>query len=749
MSDCPQDKLNRIWRLFAAQGIGDDLQIIEAVAYHLLRRNGAEAEVTGSRYPQPIPLSETREASLQTLLDEALATLTPAKLLNECLLFKPDNMQAGGRYATPRHITRLMAGLTRIFVSDGDTAVADFACGSGGLLVEFGSNPIPGIDGHPVTGVEISPAWARIARANLRLHSVATGEIHTGDALAVVGSRIISQFGIIAMNPPFGSPLEATLVEQRLNEGKGTRSETVLTLLALNYLQSGGVLAVLQPGGALFSTSSGEVTLRERLLTENRLEAVIQLPKDAFQPYSQLQTYLLLARNSQPGSLEANAPVWFFHITHDGFSSGRNRQPQPEQSQLPQLVEAITLNANDPLWQINDAAGEAQLDICPLSEGGCCITQPGSGELAVHALTMLEGVALWLTRQTEKTYHVLHYQKRLWQPEALPTAGCETALTPLALYSVNDSSHPVILEQEDDGWQLTLKSSHPVRASDTMAAESGFLALFVAEDGALLSPLLYLEDAPKAYKPKPLTILPLENEDHAPAGSLLLWDCSAAQSLFFATESGDEGQFLWAGEGEGALIGWENGRIYKAVTGQLKRTFAGEPWQRGVVVDENGERFGVGVAPDRIAAARAYDLTFDRYYLPDAEETAVQRSPAEILAAMRHKQQALAGRLDYLLGVVEMRPTQTLPSPLVDATPPDILNDTQRIVWQRIENMVETVNGVTTAWPFRPEALATGLNTAEVRQTLTLFELLGLVVPVVIDSAPYYRRLTERDVVTT
>lgn len=743
MTSCPQDLINQIWRIFAAQGIGDDLQIVEALASHLLRLSEHEEQTAHSHYPQPIALSDTRTKSLESLLGEALGNLSPAELLNHCLLFRSDTMQAGGRYPTPRHITRLMADLARIFVADDQAVIGDFACGSGGLLVEF--------PGQEVVGIEISPTWARIARANLLLHGISPDEVYTNNALAVLGTNVTNLFDIIVMNPPFGSPLEAEMVEQHLGEGKGTRSETVLALLGLNYLKPDGILAILQPGGTLFSTSSGEATLRNRLLTENRLEAIIQLPKDAFQPYSQLQTYLLLARNCTASSIAADAPVWFYYITNDGFSSGRNRQPQPDQNQLPQLLAAVAAGQAEHSWEVRDDAGTVQLDIRPLTTSGYRIVQPSNGKLTVHTLTTPDTTTLWLTRQTDNTYHGLLHDAVIWEQRPIPIAGSDVSLEPLTFYLTDDNSQsvPVSLKQSKDGWQLNLKSPQTITPTDTIMPESGLLVLFVSTIGKILSPLLLLENVHKDYVPKPLTVLPLEDSDHISAGSLLLWDSSSMKPLFFASAVESKGWFLLAGTEEAVLISWENGSIQSAITSQLKRSFAGESWHRGVVIDGNGVRYGVGIASTTIRDEREFDLTFDRYYPPDESEPATVRSAAEILATMREKQQVLGSRLNYLLGIIEMRPAQALPAPVVNATPLYPLNRNQQLVWQRIAAMTETANEVTTARPFLSSDLAAGLNKAEVQSTLELFERMGIVVPVVIEGTSYYRRLTERDVVVT
>lgn len=206
-----------------------------------------------------------------------------------------------GQYPSPRHIVRLMTALAE---TQGQS-VADFACGSGGLLVHN--------SGESLAGIEISPEWARIARANLHLHGrQGKGNIETGNALRVLGGSD-KKYACIVMNPPFGAKVESDF---------GARSETALANLALDHLKVGGRAALLAPSGLLFSGSQAERKTRQRLVDEITLEAVITLPEDAFQPYSTLTTHLLLIQNTPPGDA---ACTWFLRPAYDGYVSGPGR----------------------------------------------------------------------------------------------------------------------------------------------------------------------------------------------------------------------------------------------------------------------------------------------------------------------------------------------------------------------------------------------------------------------------------------
>ena len=116
------------------------------------------------------------------------------------------------------------------------------------------------------------------------------------------------------MNPPFGT--RAT----RQGERAG-RSETILTQRALAFVSGAGRLCTLIPSGMLFGGGM-EKQLRIQFVDDYSLNAIISLPKVAFQPYSGLQTHLLLVTKSEP---QDSASTWFLRAERDGYTSGRGR----------------------------------------------------------------------------------------------------------------------------------------------------------------------------------------------------------------------------------------------------------------------------------------------------------------------------------------------------------------------------------------------------------------------------------------
>jgi len=179
--------LNNVWAAFRRAGITDDLRIIEQTAALLLEQEGVKLD---SSLPALSVPQEFDQDNVRQQLEKASQQAGGAGVLfDRYILFRLDNMRPGGQYPPPRHIVRLMTALAETTKK----VVADIACGSGGLLIHS--------QGSSLVGVDISPEWARIARANLRLHKK-QGDIREGNALRVIKSD--ERFERIVMNPPFG-----------------------------------------------------------------------------------------------------------------------------------------------------------------------------------------------------------------------------------------------------------------------------------------------------------------------------------------------------------------------------------------------------------------------------------------------------------------------------------------------------------------------------------------------------------------
>jgi type I restriction enzyme M protein len=86
------------------------------------------------------------------------------------------------------------------------------------------------------------------------------------------------------------------------------------------------------PDGVLFGSSNAHRALREKLLNESELQAVISLPGGVFKPYAGVSTAVLVFVKG--GTTER---VWFYDLTNDGYSLDDKRE-RVQGSDLPDLI---------------------------------------------------------------------------------------------------------------------------------------------------------------------------------------------------------------------------------------------------------------------------------------------------------------------------------------------------------------------------------------------------------------------------
>jgi type I restriction enzyme M protein len=291
--------------------------------------------------------------------------------LYEYLLSKLTTAGINGQFRTPRHIIRLMVDL----IIDGNEdeaitwSVADPACGTGGFLVTFMEalrEHLTSEDGKIVhesngkedvtyTGDLITPAqWKhiqsgmfhgfdfdvtmlRIAAMNLMLHGVDTPDIHYQDTLSNNFPERFPQmaadaFDVILANPPFKGSLDYSDVHSSLTgKVKTKKTELLFIVLMLRMLKQGGRCGVVVPDGVLFGSSNAHRSLREMLVEQHQLEAVVKLPAGVFKPYAGVSTAILFFTKDG-----RTTDVWFYDVQADGYSLDDKRDPV-EANDLPDV----------------------------------------------------------------------------------------------------------------------------------------------------------------------------------------------------------------------------------------------------------------------------------------------------------------------------------------------------------------------------------------------------------------------------
>jgi type I restriction enzyme M protein len=175
------------------------------------------------------------------------------------------------------------------------------------------------------TGFDNDANMVKIAILNLYLHQLEKARVSIMNPLTegFGGTYPGKQFDVILANPPFAGRVQDESILSDLNYKLNTRSTELLFLKwFIDHLAPGGRAGVIVPNGVLFGSNNAATSLRELLLTECDLKAVISLPSGVFKPYSGVGTAALIFEKDGP-----TKSTWFYDLTADGFSLDDKRTP--------------------------------------------------------------------------------------------------------------------------------------------------------------------------------------------------------------------------------------------------------------------------------------------------------------------------------------------------------------------------------------------------------------------------------------
>ena len=267
--------------------------------------------------------------------------------LYEYMLGKIATAGQNGQFRTPRHIIKLMVDMTAPAPRD---VICDPACGTAGFLiaasehlVEHHGDAIYRDEGarrrfndHTFHGYDFDSTMLRIGSMNMLLHGVENPDIRYRDSLAEADDDEAEKYSLVLANPPFAGSLDYESTAKDLQQVVKTKKTELLFLaLFLRLLQTGGRAAVIVPDGVLFGSSKAHKALRKILVEDQKLDAVISMPSGVFRPYAGVSTAILLFTKTNSGGTDN---VWFYDMQADGFSLDDKRTPEPEKSDLSDIL---------------------------------------------------------------------------------------------------------------------------------------------------------------------------------------------------------------------------------------------------------------------------------------------------------------------------------------------------------------------------------------------------------------------------
>lgn len=312
--------------------------------------------------------------------------------LYEYLLGKLATAGIAGQFRTPRHVIRAMA---QVLDPKPTETICDPACGTAGFLIgameylkekystpklietdEEGNKHYPGdllepyrdhIQGDMMHGFDFDATMLRIAAMNLLLHGIEHPAIEYQDTLGSNFSErhardAQDRFDVIFANPPFKGTLDLDNIDPSLkSKVKTKKSELLFLVLILRMLKMGGRAAVIVPDGVLFGSSQAHLGVRQLIVDDNQLEAVISLPAGVFKPYAGVSTAILVF--TKGGRTD---DVWFYDVQADGFSLDDKRTPQPDKDDLPDMV--ARWNKRNPKKECNRSAKDFFVPVAEIRE---------------------------------------------------------------------------------------------------------------------------------------------------------------------------------------------------------------------------------------------------------------------------------------------------------------------------------------------------------------------------------------------
>lgn len=314
------------------------------------REDGEQVQTAFSRYmdnavfviPNPQVLQKII-TGLDDLYEHDIADLDMQGDLYEYMLGKLSTAGQNGQFRTPKHIREMMVELV---APTPDDVICDPACGTAGFLVSAAEyirrnyedtmtdEQWQNFSNKTFTGYDTDHTMLRISAMNLMLHSITNPDIDYKDSVSKQ-NNVSGKYTVCLANPPFKGTVDAESINDNLKAVTNTKKTELLFLaLFLRLMQKGGRCACIVPDGVLFGSSKAHKSIRQELIENHQLKAVISMPSGVFKPYAGVSTAVLVFVKTDAGGTDN---VWFYDMKADGFSLDDKRSEIAE-NDIPDII---------------------------------------------------------------------------------------------------------------------------------------------------------------------------------------------------------------------------------------------------------------------------------------------------------------------------------------------------------------------------------------------------------------------------
>jgi type I restriction enzyme M protein len=263
--------------------------------------------------------------------------------------FASDAGKKAGEFFTPRKVSEVVAKLAH--PKSGDR-ICDPACGSGSLLLRAGEEV--GDGNFQLFGQESNGQTRALARLNMLLHGQDSARIDWCDTLnspTLIESDHLMRFDVTVANPPFSLDKwwdedSKTDPYKRFTPHMPPKSRGdyafILHMLSITRPTTGR-MAVVAPHGVLFRSGT-EGKIREKLIRDNLLDAVVGLPAQLFPSTGIPVCIMVFDKARETGGLRSHEHDIVFIDASRDFEPGK-KQGQLRDEDVNKIIETYRARA--------------------------------------------------------------------------------------------------------------------------------------------------------------------------------------------------------------------------------------------------------------------------------------------------------------------------------------------------------------------------------------------------------------------
>lgn len=232
----------------------------------------------------------------------------------EFLSYTGGDQQGLGIVLTPKHLTELFAKIANLRK---DSVVLDTCAGTSGFLISAMVEMLRKTDTEEeqkhirrncLIGIEQQPEMYALAVSNMILRGDGKANIHQGNCFDIAMIDAVKEKADVGMiNPPYSQ------------KGNGLHELHFINNL-LNCLKTNGIAIAVVPMSCAISPH----LMREQILENHRLDAVMSLPDDIFYPVG-VVTCIMVFTAHVPHELNPYHQSWFGYWKNDGHIKTKNK----------------------------------------------------------------------------------------------------------------------------------------------------------------------------------------------------------------------------------------------------------------------------------------------------------------------------------------------------------------------------------------------------------------------------------------